>query len=98
MMTLKDLKKLIEEIESKVGVPADRIQVTLEPFAEPYVVAGAFIKMDDKGNCPDMQDGVYMCVYPNGRPWDVTTIHAKTEKCRTFNFSTRRGNITDRII
>jgi hypothetical protein len=27
MMTLKDLKKLIAEIESKVGVPADRIRV-----------------------------------------------------------------------
>ena len=62
MMTLKVLKKLIEEIESKVGVPADRIQVMLEPCAEPYVVAGAFIKMDEYGNCSDMQEGVYVCV------------------------------------
>lgn len=91
MMTLKDLKKLIEEIESKVGAPADRIRVTLEPGAEENTVFGHFIKTDENGTCPDLQGGAYLLVYSNGHPWDVTIYHPKTEESRAYNFSTRRG-------
>lgn len=90
-MTLKDLKKLIEETESKVGAPADRILVILEPGYGKNMVVGAFIKTDENGTCPDLQDGAYLCVHSNGHPWDVNIYHPKTDEFRTYYFSTRRG-------
>lgn len=91
MMTLDGLEFIIREIEFKLGVPPCMIRVTLEPGDGENMVAGAFIKTDENGTCPDLQDGAYLCVYSNGHPWDVTIYYPKTDECRTYDFSTRRG-------